>query len=137
MRGTGTPASGVVVSEVLEMAVGIVTAYFARNHLPASEVPAAVRSVLGVLKELSSGVSDKTRRTPAVSMKKSVSDDHLICLEDGKSLTMLKRYLKTHFNMSPEEYRKKWGLPPDHPMVAPAYARLRVNRHGTLTPFSG
>lgn len=62
---------------------------------------------------------------PAVPIKKSVTDEYIVCLEDGRQFTMLKRYLRTHFNMSPEEYRKRWGLSPDYPMVAPAYARRR------------
>jgi len=85
-----------------------------------------IGSVHAELSRLGSGVVTQSEtKQPAVSIKKSIGDDYLICLEDGKRLTMLKRYLKTHYNMTPDEYRRKWGLPIDYPMVAPAYARLR------------
>jgi predicted transcriptional regulator len=106
-------------------ATKIVTAYIERNQIAAGDIPNALRSVLTALRELASGVASITSNTPAVPIKKSVFDDHIVCLEDGKKLTMLKRYLRTRYNMSADEYRKKWGLPADYPMVAPAYARLR------------
>lgn len=110
---------------LIRSTVQIVTAYVERNQIAANEIPALMKSVLTSLRELALGTLPATTPTPAVSIKKSVFEDHIICLEDGKKLTMLKRYLRTHFAMSPEEYRRKWGLPIDYPMVAPAYARLR------------
>lgn len=122
-----TPVADVSIGDnLLEMATKIVAAYVANNQVPAKEVPDIFKSVYNALKEIAGGAPTvDTERKPAVPVKKSVTDKFLICLEDGKELTMLKRYLRTHFNMSPEEYRKKWGLPHDYPMVAPAYARLR------------
>ena len=104
----------------------IVSGYFQYNRILPSEITTIIASVHGELVRLVTGTSAQTgSHTPAVPIKKSVGDDFIICLEDGKKLTMLKRYLRSQHNMSPEEYRKKWDLPHDYPMVAPAYARLR------------
>jgi predicted transcriptional regulator len=111
---------------LLQLATGIVSSYVSHNQVPMSEVPTILKSVHSVLAGIVSGtVSDSSTAKPAVSVKKSIGDDFIICLEDGKKLKMLKRYLRSNYNMSPEEYRAKWGLPADYPMVAPAYARQR------------
>lgn len=112
---------------LLQLATGIVSSYVSHNQVPMSEVPIILKSVHLALNGLLSGGSAEsgTSAKPAVPVKKSVGDDFIICLEDGKKLKMLKRYLRSNYNMSPEEYRAKWALPPDYPMVAPAYARQR------------
>jgi predicted transcriptional regulator len=119
--------NGKSTDQLLQLATGIVSSYVSHNQVPMSEVPTILKSVHSVLAGLVSGtVSDTGLATkPAVSVKKSIGDDFIICLEDGKKLKMLKRYLRSNYNMSPEEYRAKWGLPADYPMVAPAYARQR------------
>ncbi len=112
----------------LQMVADIVTAYVAHNPLPSENLPELIQSVHGTLRRLADGTEAKPateQRKPAVPIKKSVTDDYIICLEDGKKLKMLKRYLRTHYDMSPEEYRARWNLPADYPMVAPAYARRR------------
>ena len=112
-------------SNAIHLTADVVAAYIGRNQIAMSEVPALLKSVHGALAALQKGEEPKETPEPAVPIKKSVSDAHIVCLEDGKKLTMLKRYLRTHYDMSPEAYRQKWGLPVDYPMVAPAYARLR------------
>lgn len=111
----------------LHYATDIVTAYVSNNPLPPSELPAIIQSTHDMLAKLAAGHSAQEEETlkPAVPIKKSVTNDYLICLEDGKKLKMLKRYLRSRYNMSPEEYRAKWNLPPDYPMVAPSYAAKR------------
>jgi predicted transcriptional regulator len=111
---------------LVDLTAELVSAYVSRNQVPMSELPALVSMFHNSLKQASGGTmpADVERR-PAVPVKKSVAEEYIVCLEDGKKLRMLKRYLRTHYNMSPEEYRKKWDLPHDYPMVAPAYARLR------------
>jgi predicted transcriptional regulator len=121
--GTPIAADG---TELVSLAASIVSAYVARNHVAAADIPSAVRSVHQALAELRGGNGRQAGAlTPAVSVKKSVTDSHIICLEDGKPLKMLKRYLRSHHNLTPEAYRAKWNLPHDYPMVAPAYARIR------------
>lgn len=116
-----------VQADFAERITRIVCAYLSNNQVSIERIPDVVSTVATAIVGGSETASTKTRGNtePAVPIKKSVTDDHIICLEDGKPLTMLKRYLRTHYDMSPEEYRKKWGLPHDYPMVAPAYARLR------------
>jgi len=111
-------------TQLVSLAASIVSAYVARNHVPAADIASAVRNVYRALIELRGGQVGGAL-TPAVSVKKSVTDSHIICLEDGKPLKMLKRYLRSHHNLTPEAYRAKWNLPHDYPMVAPAYARIR------------
>jgi predicted transcriptional regulator len=113
--------------ETLRLATDIVAAYVSHNQVPASEIPNMIRSVHGTLGTLKNGAeaAAKPPQKPAVPVRKSVTPDHIVCLEDGKKLKMLKRYLRTNYNMSPEEYRAKWGLPADYPMVAPNYAKQR------------
>lgn len=113
--------------EVLRLTVDVVAAYASANQIETSELVEVVKSVHGTLIDLANGSSapDEPAPEPAVPINKSITPDYLICLEDGKKLKMLKRYLRTHFDMTPEEYRQKWGLPSDYPMVAPNYAKRR------------
>jgi len=113
--------------DILKLATEIVAAYVSNNPIPVSEVPAMIKSVHSTLGGLG-GVAQseiQTSQKPAVPVKRSVNPDYIICLEDGKKLKMLKRYLRSNYNMTPEEYRAKWGLPADYPMVAPNYAAQR------------
>ncbi|MBL4838523.1 MAG: MucR family transcriptional regulator [Kordiimonadaceae bacterium] len=112
------------VNQVLGLAADIVTAYVSNNSVTSAELPTVISSVYSVLQDLENGKTG-TPQKPAVAVKKSYTDDYIICLEDGKRLKMLKRYLRSHHNMSPEEYRAKWSLPADYPMVAPSYAAKR------------
>jgi predicted transcriptional regulator len=107
----------------------IVAAYVAHNALGADKLAELIGSVHAALSKASTQAvePEKVELIPAVSVKKSVTQDYLICLEDGKKFKSLKRHLKTHYDLSPEEYREKWGLPRDYPMVAPAYAAARSN----------
>jgi len=111
----------------VELTVSLVSSYVSRNQVPMLELPGIITMFHTALTQAAGRASAgvESERKPAVSVKKSVGDDYIICLEDGKKLTMLKRYLRSQYNMSPEDYRKKWDLPHDYPMVAPAYARLR------------
>jgi predicted transcriptional regulator len=94
--------------------------------MPADNVPELIKAVHATMKEVSeSTVKIESKAKPAVAVSKSVSDDYIVCLEDGKKLKMLKRYLRSQYNMSPDDYRRKWNLPSDYPMVAPAYSRKR------------
>ena len=113
--------------DILKLATEIVAAYVSNNPLPVSEVPAMIKSVHGTLGGLVGAAQSEiqTSQKPAVPVKRSVSPDYIVCLEDGKKLKMLKRYLRSNYNMTPEEYRAKWGLPADYPMVAPNYAAQR------------
>ena len=113
-------------SEVLALTVEIVSAYAGNNVLGNEEVPDLIGAVFAKLTELSTGEEPLPEiQTPAVPVKRSVTDDYIVCLEDGKKLKMLKRHLMTAYGMTPAEYRAKWGLKPDYPMVAPAYAAKR------------
>jgi predicted transcriptional regulator len=107
----------------LNMVSEIVSAYVSNNSVPTNQVPELITSVHQTLMN----VGDKPPETlkPAVPKKRSVTPDYLVCLEDGQKLKMLKRHIRTSYNLSPEEYRKKWGLPDDYPMVAPKYAIQR------------
>lgn len=112
--------------EVLRMTTDIVASYVANNTISADGLPEIIRQVHGALRELSGGeAKPEAKAKPAVPVSKSVTDDYIICLEDGKKLKMLKRYLRSQYDMSPDDYRRKWGLPSDYPMVAPAYSRRR------------
>lgn len=93
--------------------------------LPVSDLPQLIQDVYKTLANVGNNTSSPERLQPAVSVKKSVTPDYIVCLEDGKKLKMLKRHLKTAYNMTPEEYRERWGLPRDYPMVAPNYAKHR------------
>jgi len=112
-------------AELLQRTTGIVAAYLSRNTVPVSDVPKLLEEVHRSLLALDSEGENVERPQPAVPIRKSVTPDFIICLEDGKKLKMLKRYLKTAYDMTPAEYRERWGLPPDYPMVAPNYAKRR------------
>lgn len=111
----------------LELTAEIVSAYLSNNAAPASEIPTLISQVHAALTRVSSGRGEMPAEPakPAVSVKKSMTADYLICLEDGKRFKSLKRHLRTQYNMSPEQYRDKWKLPADYPMVAPNYAVTR------------
>lgn len=114
--------------ELLEYTTEIVAAHVSNNTVPVAELSDLIHQVYRTLASVESAVSSAQERPePAVPIKKSVTNDYIICLEDGKKLKMLKRHLKTAYNMTPEEYRERWGLPPDYPMVAPSYAAQRSN----------
>ena len=111
----------------LSLTSEIVAAYVSNNPVPANGLPNMIESVHGALKDIVLGESAGTGngQKPAVTVKKSVMPDYIICLEDGKKLKMLKRYLRSRYGLSPDEYRVKWHLPPDYPMVAAEYAARR------------
>jgi predicted transcriptional regulator len=112
--------------DVLRWSAEIVAAYVAQNNMPAAGVAELIRSVHGALSNIGQGPeAAPERRKPAVPISRSVQHEFIVCLEDGKKLKMLKRYLRSHYDMSPEDYRRKWGLPADYPMVAPVYAARR------------
>ncbi len=111
----------------IELTANIVSAYLSNNPTPAAEIPNLISQVHGALSRVSSGRVEAPLEPakPAVSLKKSIAPDYLVCLEDGKRFKSLKRHLRTQYSMTPEQYRDKWGLPPDYPMVAPNYAVAR------------
>jgi len=128
MKSASAAESGTVKpDDLLKLTSDIVAAYVSNNPVPASEVPSMIKSVHGTLGNLTGAASSDsmTSQKPAVPVKKSVMPDYIVCLEDGKRLKMLKRYLRSNYNMTPEDYRSKWGLPVDYPMVAPNYAAQR------------
>ena len=114
-------------SEIIEMTADIVAAYVGANSVTAADLPALIQSVHRALTGVATGgeVAEAAPREPAVPIKKSITPEYLICLEDGRKFKSLKRHLRTKYNMSPEEYRAKWGLAKDYPMVAPSYAKAR------------
>jgi predicted transcriptional regulator len=113
--------------ELLALTSDIVSSYVANNTLTPAEIPALIEQVHQSLSQLGNGGQGAlaNRPQPAVSIKKSIQPDYIVCLEDGKKLKMLKRHLKTAYGMTPAEYRERWGLPSDYPMVAPNYAKRR------------
>ena len=111
--------------DLLAQATDIVTAYVSNNAISVSDLPGLLKTVHSKLGELANESFDAPRPDPAVPINKSVSDHYIVCLEDGAKLKMLKRYLRTRYDLSPDEYRARWGLPADYPMVAPEYARRR------------
>ena len=115
--------------DLTSLAADIVSAYVANNAIGSDKLPDLIGSVYGALSRASlQGIEpEKVELKPAVAIKKSLSAEYIICLEDGKKFKSLKRHLKTHYDLSPEDYREKWGLPRDYPMVAPAYAAARSN----------
>jgi len=116
--------------DLIEMTTEIVSAFVSNSSVGASDLPALIHQVHKTLSEISTGVDPEApapAQAPAVSVKKSISADYLICLEDGRKFKSLKRHLRTKYNMTPEQYRAKWGLPKDYPMVAPNYAAARSN----------
>lgn len=114
-------------TQLIELVSDIVSAYVAHNPVPVAELPRLIERVHATLAEIEGAppAEPKAELKPAVPVRKSVTDDHIVCLEDGKKFKSLKRHLRTRYDMSPEEYREKWGLATDYPMVAPNYARQR------------
>jgi len=114
-------------SNYIELAADIVSAYVSNNSVPSGDLPALISDVHSALLKVSGGAIEVPAEAPkpAVPVKKSVTPDYIICLEDGKKFKSLKRHLRTQYNMTPEQYREKWGLPVDYPMVAPNYAKAR------------
>lgn len=112
---------------LLAMTTQVVSAYLGNNSVPSGQISEVITTIYDSLAKLSSPVSEPEPEPlkPAVSIKKSITPDYIVCLEDGKHLKMLKRHLRTTYNLSPEEYRAKWGLPAEYPMVAPNYAQQR------------
>ncbi len=111
----------------IELAAEIVSAYVSNNSVPASELGTLLGDIHSAIVRVSTGVVVAVPEVakPAVAPKKSITNDYIICLEDGRKFKSLKRHLRTQYNMSPEQYREKWALPADYPMVAPAYAKAR------------
>ena len=115
-----------LTNELLSLTADIVAAHVANNNVSTSEVPQLIAQVHAALTGLTEPKkAEEPELQPAVPVRSSVKHDYIVCLEDGKKLKMLKRYLRTNYNMTPEEYRTKWKLPRDYPMVAPAYAARR------------
>jgi predicted transcriptional regulator len=112
-------------SELLSLTTDIVASHVANNRVDGNDLPQLIRQVFATLSSIGEGSATPERPQPAIAIKKSITPDFIICLEDGKKLKMLKRHLKTSYNMTPEDYRERWGLPADYPMVAPNYAVQR------------
>lgn len=111
--------------EMLRMTASVVSAYVGNNSLPPTQIPDVIKTVYGSLTSLGGGAGGRDAPRPAVPVRRSITPDYIVCLEDGRKLKMLKRHLRTTYNMSVEDYRQKWGLPLDYPMVAPNYAKQR------------
>jgi predicted transcriptional regulator len=111
----------------IELAADIVSAYVSNNSVPSSDLPTLINEIHSALMRVGGGTVEVPIEAPkpAVPLKKSVTPDYIVCLEDGKKFKSLKRHLRTQYNMTPEQYREKWGLPVDYPMVAPNYAKAR------------
>ncbi|MBZ0139532.1 MAG: MucR family transcriptional regulator [Pseudorhodoplanes sp.] len=119
--------SGNQSERLVDQTANIVAAYVSKNAVPVDEIPALINRVHSALLRVASGQGERAADAlkPAVPVKKSITPEYLVCLEDGKKFKSLKRHLRTQYAMSPEQYRDKWGLPPDYPMVAPSYAVAR------------
>jgi predicted transcriptional regulator len=128
-RETSEPeAAEPSVGDILGYSADIVAAYVGQNTVAADAIPGLIRSVHQTLATLGKGDGPSRpleKQKPAVPISKSVQHDYIVCLEDGAKLKMLKRYLRSRYGLSPDDYRRKWGLAPDYPMVAPAYAARR------------
>lgn len=111
--------------DILKLVTEIVTAYVSRNAVAAEDLPNVIKSVHATLGGIQGAETGTPERAPAVPVKKSVTPDYIVCLEDGKKLKMLKRYLRAQYGLTPEAYRAKWNLPADYPMTAPNYAARR------------
>ena len=114
-------------SGFIELTADIVSAYVSNNSVAASDIASLISQVHSALVRVSNGDAQPSGEPlkPAVPVKRSINPDYIVCLEDGKKLKMLKRHLMTHYNMTPDQYRQKWGLSADYPMVAPNYAEQR------------
>jgi predicted transcriptional regulator len=112
---------------LIELTAEIVSAYVSANSVASSDLPSLINQVHSALHRTATGAVEPAQEPlkPAVAAKKSVMPDYIVCLEDGKKFKSLKRHLRTHYDLTPDEYRHKWGLPPDYPMVAPNYAKAR------------
>ena len=130
--GSASPQS--TADETRRLTVQIVSAHVGHNNVAQGDLPALIAQVYGALSGLGKAAEPAApaRPEPAVSIRKSVTPDYLVCLEDGKKLKMLKRHLSSAYNMTPDEYRARWGLPADYPMVAPSYAQQRSNLAKTI-----
>ena len=118
--------NGLDAGETLHLATDIVAAFVSNNSVTADKLPGLLQEVHDAVRALAKGgTASAGNQEPAVPVKKSITPDYIICLEDGKKLKMLKRYLRTQYGLSPEDYRRKWSLPADYPMVAPNYAKRR------------
>ncbi|MGZ8395498.1 MAG: MucR family transcriptional regulator [Rhodoplanes sp.] len=111
----------------MELTADIVSAYVSNNSVSAGDIPGLINQVHSALMRVSGGQAEAPAEPlkPAIPIKKSITPEYIVCLEDGKKFKSLKRHLRTQYNMTPEQYREKWGLPPDYPMVAPNYAAAR------------
>jgi predicted transcriptional regulator len=114
-------------AKFVELAADIVSAYVTKNPLPMSDLPALINELHAALVTVASGTAEPAAeaRKPAVSIRRSITPDYIIWLDDGKKFKSLKRHLRTQYDLTPEQYRERWGLPPDYPMVAPNYAKAR------------
>jgi predicted transcriptional regulator len=114
-------------ADLVELTAEIISAYVSNNTVVPTDLPGIIGDVHEALSKASQriGTTEREELRPAIAVKKSVTPDFIVCLEDGKKFKSLKRHLRTHYNLSPEEYREKWGLPHDYPMVAPNYAAAR------------
>ena len=114
-------------SSYIQLTANIVSAYVSNNTVPSAEIPNLIGQIHSALLRVSGGQAPTPAEPlkPAVPLKRSITSDYLVCLEDGKKFKSLKRHLRTQYGMTPEQYREKWGLPPDYPMVAPNYAAAR------------
>ena len=112
-------------TDILRMTTDVVSAYVGNNTLPPTQLNDVIQIVYGSLQKLDGGQKITIRSKAAIAIRKSITPDYIVCLEDGKRLKMLKRHLRTAYGMTPQEYRAKWGLPLDYPMVAPNYSRQR------------
>jgi len=125
---TGTNLGGTMDTALLGLTSQIVSAFVSKNPIQAADIPAVIKSVhqsLTTLGQPQEAAEPPAELKPAVPVKKSVTPDYIVCLEDGKKLKMLKRHLQSSYGITPDEYRAKWGLPSDYPMVAPNYAKAR------------
>jgi predicted transcriptional regulator len=120
-------SDAIATSNYIELAADIVSAYVSNNSVSSGDLPSLIGEVHSALMRVGVGAGDLPAEAPkpAVPLKKSVTPDYIICLEDGKKFKSLKRHLRTQYNMTPEQYRDKWNLPMDYPMVAPNYAKAR------------
>ena len=122
------PTSLIIPIRPIQLTATIVSAYVSNNIVPSAEIPALISEVYSALMRVTNGTQVAATAVPfkpAVPIKHSVTPEYIVCLEDGKKLKMLKRYLRSRYGLSPEEYRSKWGLPAEYPMVAPSYAAQR------------
>lgn len=127
MAGAGSMSDSTANANFIELTAEIVSAYVSNNTVSAAEIPSLINQVYSALSRVSGkpGESPAEPLKPAVSVKKSITPEHIVCLEDGKKFKSLKRHLRTQYNMTPEQYREKWSLGADYPMVAPNYAAAR------------